>query len=128
MIYGYARVSTDGQSVQAPAITRSLRRQSHTAWADQTRIGRLKAPERAAGCPLEVDVLVIRTAERKVGRCRIPIRDRHETQDHTARVDFENTAEARAPDPQISMDVIMNAIGPGVAGQIGARFDALVGR
>src|ERR1700674_2149537 len=113
--------------------TRSVRgsrlcRQAHTSRADQARIGRLETPEGPAGCPLEVYVLIVGAAESEVGRCVIAIWNRHETKNDAARIDFGYAADAEQLRPQIAADVVMDAIGSTVAGDIGACLHACEGK
>ena len=62
----------------------------HAARPDQARIGRLETPDRAADGPFHVDVLVIGPAKRKVCTRGIAIRQWHVTEDHAARIIFDD--------------------------------------
>src|SRR5215510_1748341 len=102
-----------------------LRREAHAARPDQAGIGRLEAPEGPADRPLQVDVLVVRTTESEVGRHQIAIRHRHETENNAARIDLDDTTKPGHCCPKIALDVVMDAVGAAVAGDIGASLDAL---
>jgi len=96
-----------------------LCREADPAGSDQSGIWCLEAPERAGDRPLEIDVLVVRAAERKVGRRHVAVRDRHEADNDAARIDFDDAAEPGHLCPQIALYVVMDAIGAAVSGTIG---------
>src|SRR5262249_26280650 len=102
-----------------------LRREAHAARPDQAGIGRLEAPEGPADRPLQVDVLVIRAPEREIGRQQIAVRHRHETENEATRIDLDDPAQPGQGGPQIALDVVMDAVGAAVAGDIGTGLDAL---
>ena len=78
--------------------------------------------------PSKIDVLVVRAAEREIGRQDIAVRYRHETHNYAARIDLDNAAEPGHLCPQIALDVVMDAVGAAVSGTIGARLDAREGQ
>src|SRR5262245_15347598 len=61
-----------------------LRWEAHAARPDQTRIGRLETPERPADRSFQVDVLVVRATECKVGGHQIAVRYRDEAENEAA--------------------------------------------
>src|ERR1700736_4404492 len=79
-----------------------LRRQANAARPDQPGVGRLEAPEGPAGCPLQVDGLMVGAAERKVGCCGVIVRYRHKTENDAARVDLDNAAKTSQCGPEIA--------------------------
>src|SRR5438093_47750 len=97
-----------------------LRRQPHAPRADQAGIGRLETPEGPARCSLEVNVLVVGAAKSEVGGCGVAIRNRDETEDDAARIDFDNAAKTKHLSPQIALHVIMDAVGGAAPWHIGA--------
>src|SRR6516164_8090398 len=96
-----------------------LRWQAHTARADQAGIRRLEAPEGPADRALEIDVLIVGAAEGEVGGRSVVVRYRHKAQNYAARVDFQHPAERGRRHPQITLDVVMDAIGSSVSGHKG---------
>src|SRR5271169_1374267 len=120
---GLPSTRSSGFSAKPDRASYLLRRQTNTAGADQTRIGRLEAPECSARCPLEIDVLIIGPAKSEVGCCGVAIRNRHEAEDQTARIDFHDAAERRHAGPHIALDVVMDAVRAAIAGDIGAGLN-----
>src|SRR5262249_53598117 len=102
-----------------------LRRQAHPTWADQAGIRRLEPPESSADRSLKIDVLVVGAAERKIGRGEVAVRDRYEANDEATRVDLDNAAEPAGRDPQVSFDIVVDAVGTAVTGHIGTCLDSL---
>src|SRR5262249_13462054 len=100
----YARPSNAASCTFAAS---RLRRQADAARADQARIGRLEAPEGPADGAFEVNVPIVGAAEGKVGRQHVAVRNRHKTDDDTARVDLDDAAEPGHLRPQIALDVVM---------------------
>jgi hypothetical protein len=95
----------------------ALRWQPHATRPDQARIGRLKTPDRPANCSFHVNVLVIRATKRKVRTCGIAVRQWYVTEDHAARIIFDNSADAEHG-PEVAVHVVVDAIGPPGAGII----------
>src|SRR5262245_4253892 len=102
-----------------------LRGQAHATRAEQPGIRRLEPPESPADRSHKINVLVVGTAERKVGLGEVAGWDRHEAYDEATRIDLDNTAEPGRRDPQVSFDVVVDAVGAAVTGHIGTCLDSL---
>src|SRR5947207_7630945 len=102
------RSATQSRS-RAPSLR--LCRETGAAGADQAGIWRLEAPEGAAGRAFEKDVAVVRTAEGEIRCCYLAVRDRHKAEDDAARVNLEDAAEPEGRSPQVTLNVIMDAVG-----------------
>src|SRR5215467_11677669 len=96
-----------------------LRRQPHAARPDQARIGRLETPDGSADGPFHVDILVVWTSKRKVRTCDIAIRQRHITEDHAARIIFDDSADAEHG-PKVAVHIIVDTVRTAVAGIVAA--------
>src|SRR5580704_15623065 len=105
-----------------------LRRQANAARPDQPGIGRLEPPEGPADCPLQIDGLIVRAAERKVGCCSVAVRYRHKTENDAARVDLDDTAKTGQCGPEIAAHVVMHAVRTAIPGHEGSGLYRTEGR
>src|SRR5215469_16880867 len=99
--------------------------QPGAAGAYQPGVGRLEAPERAAVGRHHKDLFVVLAAESEVGRREIAARRRYRDKpdDDAARVDLQDATEPRGGDPEIALDVIVEAVGAAGAGKVGGGPD-----
>src|SRR5260370_6113057 len=118
-------IRPDGRSVAQRFIPKGtnllspLSRQPDAARPDQARIGRLETPDRAADGPFHVDVLIVGAAKRKVRTRGIAIRQRHVTEDHAARIIFDDSADAEHG-PEVAVHVVVDAVRTAGAGIVAA--------
>src|SRR5262249_22388270 len=73
----------------------------------------------------KIDVLVVGAAECKIGRGEVAVRDWHKAYDEATRIDLDNTAEPGSRDPQVSFDIVVDAVGATVTGHIGTCLYSL---
>src|SRR5689334_19171891 len=105
-----------------------LRWQANAARPNQAGIGRLKAPKGPAGCPLQIDGLIVGAAEREVGCCSVGVRYRHKTENDAARIDLDNAAKTGQCGPEIAAHVVMHAVRAAIPGYEGSGLHRAEGR